>query len=124
MKIDLGLLYIVGFLLGGLLIGIVLSLLFRRPRQPREMRLDEEPPSAAIDWKYKLTSRKLWLTVANFVTMLIVAFGGTNDTAMQVSALILAGAGIVAYIIGEGLVDAKRTTEPEEIIVYKDGSEI
>ena len=59
-----------------------------------------------IDWKRKLTSRKLWVAVSEFVTMLIVAFGGTESEATQVAALIMAGAGMIAYIIGEGLADA------------------
>lgn len=59
-----------------------------------------------IDWKRKLTSRKFWTAVAEFVTMLIVAFSGDQETATQVAALIMAGAAVVAYIIGEGLADA------------------
>lgn len=54
----------------------------------------------------KLTSRKFWLSVANFVGMLVVALGGTDNQATQVTALMLAGATVLAYIIGEGLVDA------------------
>lgn len=64
-----------------------------------------------IDWKRKLTSRKLWLAVAEFVTMLIIALGGAETVAVQVSALIMAGAGIVAYIIGEGLADSSEEGE-------------
>jgi len=59
-----------------------------------------------IDWKRKLTSRKFWLALASFVTMLIIALGGTQETATQVSALIMAAASVIAYIIGEGLADA------------------
>ena len=59
-----------------------------------------------MDIKRKLTSRKFWAAVAEFVTMLIIAFHGTQETATQVAALIMAGAAVVAYIIGEGLVDA------------------
>ena len=59
-----------------------------------------------IDWKRKLTSRKFWAAIAEFVTMLILAFGGQQETAVQVTALIMAGAAVVAYIIGEGLIDA------------------
>lgn len=59
-----------------------------------------------IDWVRKLTSRKLWTAVASFVSMMIVATGGTENTATQVTALIMAGATVVAYIIGEGLTDA------------------
>lgn len=59
-----------------------------------------------IDWVRKLTSRKFWLAIANFVTMMIVACGGTENQAAQVAALIMAGATVVAYMIGEGLADA------------------
>lgn len=59
-----------------------------------------------IDWVKKLTSRKLWTAVASFVSMMIVATGGAENTATQVTALIMAGASVVAYVIGEGLTDA------------------
>lgn len=59
-----------------------------------------------IDWKRKLTSRKLWLSVANFVSMLYVYFGHADADGEKIAALILAGASIVAYVIGEGLADA------------------
>lgn len=59
-----------------------------------------------IDWKKKLTSRKFWATVCNFVGMLILAFGGNQETAVKITEIIMAGAGVVAYIIAEGLVDA------------------
>ena len=59
-----------------------------------------------INWKRKLTSRKLWTAVASFVSMMIVATGGAENTATQVTAPIMAGASVVAYIIGEGLTDS------------------
>lgn len=62
-----------------------------------------------INWVRKLTSRKLWTAVASFVSMMIVATGGTENTATQITALIMAGASVVAYIIGEGLTDAANT---------------
>lgn len=68
-----------------------------------------------IDWKRKLTSRKFWAAVAQFVTGLIIAFGGTQETAVQVTALIMSGAAVVAYIIGEGLIDAANVGYIEEI---------
>lgn len=64
-----------------------------------------------IDWKRKLTSRKLWLAIGSFVSLLIVAFGGTEETAAQITALVMAGASVIAYIIGEGLVDAAASVE-------------
>ncbi len=56
--------------------------------------------------KRKLTSRKLWAAIVSFVTMLIMAFGVAEETATQVGSIIMAGASVVAYIIGEGLADA------------------
>lgn len=61
-----------------------------------------------INWVRKLTSRKLWTAVASFVSMMIVATGGAESTATQVTALIMAGASVIAYIIGEGLTDASN----------------
>ena len=58
-----------------------------------------------IDWKRKLTSRKLWVALAGFVAGLIVAFGGSDQTAETVSGCILSGAAVVGDVIGEGLAD-------------------
>ena len=58
-----------------------------------------------IDWKRKLTSRKFWLAIATFVTMLFIYFTGDTEKAEKISALIMAGASVVAYVIGEGLAD-------------------
>ena len=59
-----------------------------------------------IDWKRKLTSRKFWTAIGSFVSMLIISLGGAEQVATQVTALIMAGASVIAYIIGEGLADA------------------
>lgn len=61
------------------------------------------------NWVRKLTSRKLWVAVAAFVSSLIVAFGGAEETAVTVTGVIMAGATAIAYIIGEGLIDASNT---------------
>lgn len=63
-----------------------------------------------INWIRKLTSRKFWLSVASFVSMLIVALGGTEGTATQITGLIMAGATVIGYVIGEGLADASNST--------------
>ena len=85
-----------------------------------------------IDWRTKLTSRKFWAAVASFVAMLVVAFGGDQSQATQITALIMAGATVVAYIVGEGLVDAaaagaptlpaETVTTPTETIFVPDAS--
>lgn len=68
------------------------------------------------DWVRKLTSRKFWAAVAGFVAPLLLAFGAEEAVATQITALIMAGAAVVAYIVGEGLTDAAAaggTTEDE-----------
>ena len=70
-----------------------------------------------VDWKRKLTSRKFWVAIAEFVTMLVIAFHGTQEQATQIAAIIMAGAAVVAYIIGEGLADAAGAANPDYLLV-------
>lgn len=58
----------------------------------------------------KLTSRKFWLALASFVSMLVIYFTGDNSKAESISALIIAGASVVGYLIGEGLADSTNAT--------------
>lgn len=67
-----------------------------------------------MDWKRKLTSRKLWLSVASFTSMLLIYFGHAESEASQIAALIMAGATIIGYVIGEGLADSSNTETPKE----------
>ena len=67
-----------------------------------------------IDWTRKLTSRKFWLSIASFVAMLLVALGQTEATATQITSLIMAGATVIGYVIGEGLADAGNAGADEE----------
>ena len=60
-----------------------------------------------MDWKRKLTSRKFWLALAGFITPLLLAFGVSEAETAQITAIIMAGADVLAYILAEGLVDAK-----------------
>ena len=53
----------------------------------------------------KLTSRKFWLAVATFVTMLMVYCGSDSSKAEQVASLIMAGATVIGYLLAEGLAD-------------------
>lgn len=61
-----------------------------------------------IDWKRKLTSRKFWLSLATFVAMLLIFFNVDKGTAEQVTSLIMAGATVIGYVIGEGLADGSN----------------
>lgn len=75
------------------------------------------------DWKRKLTSRKLWMSIATFVSMLLIYFKHSETEAAQVASLIMAGATVIGYVIGEGLADSNGNvisdknedeTKPEE----------
>lgn len=61
-----------------------------------------------INWKQKLTSRKFWAAIITVVTTTLVAFNVSNLTIEQVVAVIAAASVLIAYIVGEGLVDAAR----------------
>lgn len=66
--------------------------------------------------KRKLTSRKLWASVANFVSMLLIFFNYSESVATQVAALIMAGAGVIGYVIGEGLADSSTAYDVAEAL--------
>ncbi len=59
-----------------------------------------------IDWTRKLTSRKFWVAIIGFVTGLLIFLGKSESEAAQVGALIMQGASVIAYCIGEGLADS------------------
>ena len=67
-----------------------------------------------IDWRRKLTSRKFWACVCDFIGMMLVALRVAETDATQIVALVMAGAGVIAYIIGEGLTDANAAGWTEE----------
>jgi len=78
-----------------------------------------------IDWTKKLTSRKFWMAIASFVSMMFVFFGGAESTATQITSLITAGGTVVAYIIGEGLADASHANDAvEPTVTATESSEV
>lgn len=62
-----------------------------------------------IDWVKKLTSRKLWLAIASEVGMIMAYCGASENEVTQITAMIIGGATVIAYIIGEGLADSAKT---------------
>lgn len=66
-----------------------------------------------INWKRKLTSRKFWAAVIGFVTPMMVAAGAGDGTITQTVSVITGGATLIAYIIGEGMVDSSTTEQTD-----------
>lgn len=66
-----------------------------------------------IDWARKLTSRKFWAAVIGFATPLMTMLQVSDSTSVQVTALIMSGGTLIAYIIGEGMTDAANAGTQE-----------
>ena len=69
-----------------------------------------------IDWARKLSSRKLWIAIAGFVSGHIMVFGGTATMASTVSGVILQGAAVLGYLLAEGLADSAHTNDVIEVV--------
>lgn len=63
------------------------------------------------DLERKLTSRKFWAAVVGFVTPIMAMADVPDNTAVQVTSIIMAGGTLIAYIIGEGLTDSANKNE-------------
>lgn len=63
-----------------------------------------------MDWKRKFSSRKFWMAIALFVSGLILAFGGSKETADTVMGVIMQGAAVIGYLVAEGLVDQENAS--------------
>jgi hypothetical protein len=60
-----------------------------------------------IDWKRKLASRKFWAALAALVGAVAVFCGAGESVITEVTAIISAAGVLVAYILGEAMVDSK-----------------
>ncbi len=68
----------------------------------------------SIDWKRKLSSRKLWAAIAGIVTGLAMVFGLDENTISTVAGAVVSVASVVAYIMAEGKVDAESVKRAVE----------
>ena len=71
-----------------------------------------------INWKQKLTSRKLWVAIIGIVAGLAAVFGVDESEYTAIAGAVIAAANAVAYIMGEAKIDAadrfNPTPEPDE----------
>lgn len=75
-----------------------------------------------IDWKSKLTSRKFWMAIVGFISGILMAFKVDAQTVETISGVVMAGASVIAYIIGEGLADAAHVGD-DDIYYIEDKDE-
>ncbi len=67
-----------------------------------------EKVSTKVNWKQKLSSRKLWAAVLCAVFAVVTAIFGDELDAEAVEMLKTGICGLIAYIFGEGVVDVAR----------------
>ena len=67
-----------------------------------------------IDWKRKLSSRKLCAAIAGIVTGLAMVFKLDESTISSVAGAVVSVASVVTYIITEGKVDAENVKKAVE----------
>lgn len=74
-----------------------------------------------MDWKQKLSSRKLWAAIAGVIVGLVVAFGGDGETIKTVAGSVMSVVSAIIYILAEAGVD-KAAASPD-IHILPDGTE-
>mgnify|MGYP003296886989 CR=1 FL=1 len=62
-----------------------------------------------IDWKRKLASRKFWAALAGFVGAVAVFCGAGESVITEMTAIISAAGVLIAYILGESMIDSSAT---------------
>jgi len=73
-----------------------------------------------MNWKAKLTSRKLWAAAAGIIVGLVVAFGGEPERIETIAGSVMSVVTAVAYILAEAGVDKAAA---DAAIVFADEPE-
>lgn len=73
-----------------------------------------------IDWRAKLTSRKLWTAMVGIIVGLAAAFGLPENEIAQIAGIVTTAASVVAYINGEAKVDAAAAKSSELAALFGD----
>lgn len=61
---------------------------------------------STVDWKRKLSSRKLWASIVGVITGLAMVFGLDGDTITKVAGAVVSASSLTTYIVAEGKIDA------------------
>nr|DAH99684.1 MAG TPA: holin [Caudoviricetes sp.] len=73
-----------------------------------------------MDWKQKLSSRKLWAALAGVAVGLVVAFGGEAETIKTVAGSVMSVVSAIIYILAEAGVDKASAASTEVHILPED----
>lgn len=65
--------------------------------------------SGRMNWKRKLSSRKMWAAVIGVVLSVMTMYGSSEDDKAKVTGLITACSTLVIYILAESSVDKKNS---------------
>lgn len=79
---------------------------------------------SGIDWKQKLSSRKLWAAVLAAVLMCVSAVFGDGMSAETAEVLKTAAYGLIAYVFGESAVDVARLLGSGKVEAAKELSDV
>ena len=67
-----------------------------------------------IDWKQKLSSRKLWAAVVGVIVGLATAFGIEGNEYAEIAGIVTSAVSVVGYIFAEGKIDVARLKKEDE----------
>lgn len=73
-----------------------------------------------MNWKQKLSSRKLWAALAGVIVGLVVAFGGDGESIQQVAGSVMSVVSAIIYILAEAGVDKASAASTEVHILPED----
>lgn len=54
------------------------------------------------------------MSIASFASMIAVYFGAAESEGQQIAALIMAGASVIGYVVGEGLADSSPSIKTDD----------
>lgn len=64
-----------------------------------------------INWKQKLSSRKLWMAISGIIGGVVLLSQGEIEAGTA-----LLGSSIVGYMVAEGIIDSKRASSAAVIV--------
>jgi len=74
-----------------------------------------------IDWKRKLSSRKLWVLITSLITTLLILFKLSEAEIAQIVAVVGAFASVITYILAEASIDVAAVKKEETVTnIYRD----